>query len=175
MALAVFLKGVNVGGYRRFRPTMLAEQLRRYDVVSIGAAGTFIVRAPPSQAQLRAAFRSRIPFETEVFVCKGDEVLSVSRNDPFDDEPGRTDIIRFVSILAGRPRSPTSVPRSFPTDGRWVLRILAVEGRFALGVYRREMKAIGYLSALDEVFGVPATTRNSKTFAAVQAALRERS
>ena len=41
--LVVLLKGVNVGGHRTFRPSVLAKALRRYDVVNIGAAGTLVV------------------------------------------------------------------------------------------------------------------------------------
>ncbi len=39
MALVVFLRGVNVGGHRTFRPSLLARALSRYDVVNVGAAG----------------------------------------------------------------------------------------------------------------------------------------
>ena len=46
MALVVFLRGVNVGGHRSFRPTTLAEQLKHLDAVNIGAAGTFVIRQP---------------------------------------------------------------------------------------------------------------------------------
>ena len=44
MALVVFLRGVNVGGHRTFRPSVLARELGDYDVVNVGAAGTFVVR-----------------------------------------------------------------------------------------------------------------------------------
>ena len=42
MALVVFLRGLNVGGYRTFRPSLLAERLKRYHVINIGAAGTIL-------------------------------------------------------------------------------------------------------------------------------------
>ncbi len=32
MALVVFLRGINVGGHKTVRPTMLAQQLKRYDL-----------------------------------------------------------------------------------------------------------------------------------------------
>jgi uncharacterized protein (DUF1697 family) len=48
-----------------------------------------------------------------------------------------------------------------------MLRVLGRDGRFVIGEYRRQMKAIGYLGALDRVFGAPATTRNWNTFAAI--------
>ena len=37
MALVVFLRGANVGGHRRFRPSILARALIHYDVVNVGA------------------------------------------------------------------------------------------------------------------------------------------
>lgn len=45
MASIVFLRAVNVGGHKSFRPSALAAQVAALDVVSIGAAGTFVVRA----------------------------------------------------------------------------------------------------------------------------------
>ena len=46
MALVVFIRGVNVGGHRTFRPSVLARVLSDYGVVNVGAAGTFVVRKP---------------------------------------------------------------------------------------------------------------------------------
>jgi hypothetical protein len=39
VALVVFLRGVNVGGHRTFRPSILARDLSDYEVVNVGAAG----------------------------------------------------------------------------------------------------------------------------------------
>jgi hypothetical protein len=61
------------------------------------------------------------------------------------------------------PRLKPSIPVSFPGSGTWLLKILARERRFVFGVYRRQMKAIGYLGEIDRLFGVPATTRNWNT------------
>lgn len=66
MALVTFLRGVNVGGHRTFRPSILAHQLKEYGVVNIGAAGTFVVCKPVSQRRLRCELLRRLPFETEV-------------------------------------------------------------------------------------------------------------
>ena len=52
MALVAFLRGVNVGGHKSFRPSVLAAELADFDVVNIGAAGTFVARKPVSQAKL---------------------------------------------------------------------------------------------------------------------------
>lgn len=52
MALVAFLKGINVGGHRRFRPSALARELEHLEVVNVGAAGTFVVRRTVDNAQL---------------------------------------------------------------------------------------------------------------------------
>ena len=39
MALVVFFLGINVGGHRAFRPSVLAKELGIYDAVNVGAAG----------------------------------------------------------------------------------------------------------------------------------------
>jgi hypothetical protein len=44
MALIVFFRGINVGGHRAFRPSVLAKELSIYDAVNVGAAGTLVVR-----------------------------------------------------------------------------------------------------------------------------------
>ena len=70
MALVVFLRGVNVGGHKTFRPSLVANQLSDFDVVNVGAAGTFVVRNRISQAKLRAELLRRLPFEAEVVICR---------------------------------------------------------------------------------------------------------
>jgi uncharacterized protein (DUF1697 family) len=173
MAHVVFLRGVNVGGHRTFRPTMLVQQLKRYDVVNIGAAGTFVVRTPTSQAQLRAELYRRLPFETEVIMCKGEELLDIAGGDPFGDEPVGSSVVRFVSVLAKRPRLVPTLPMRFPVRGNWLLKILAAENRFVFGQYRRHMKTIGYLGTIDRIFGVPVTTRNWNTITTIVRVLRD--
>jgi uncharacterized protein (DUF1697 family) len=167
MALVVLLRGVNVGGHRTFRPTVLAEHLRHLDAVNIGAAGTFVIRRPISRAELRAEVARRLPFQAEILICQGREIVRLLSRDPFADQAVRPDIVRFVSVLSRVPHSIPRLPMDFPSRGRWLLRILARHDRFVLGQYRRHMKAIGYLGTLDRVFGVPVTTRNWNTVRAI--------
>jgi uncharacterized protein (DUF1697 family) len=171
VALVVLLRGVNVGGHRTFRPSTLAQQLSHLDAVNIGAAGTFVIRKPFTQSQLRAELARRLPFDADVVIFRGQELARVLAHDYFTDEPVRPEIVRFVSVLAGRPRLTPSIPMSCPASGKWVMKILAREGRFVVGVYRREMRAISYLGTLDRLFGVPATTRNWNTMVAVSKVL----
>ncbi len=167
MALVVLLRGVNVGGHRTFRPTKLATQLQHLDAVSIGAAGTFVIRQPVTPSRLRDEVTRRLPFDAEVVICQGRELTNLLVRDIFADEPARPDIVRFVSVLSKRPRLTPPTPISFSAGGPWLLKILAREGRFVVGVYRRQMRAIGYLGKLDRLFGVPATTRNWNTITAI--------
>jgi len=167
VALVVFLRGVNVGGHRTFQPTTLAEQLKHLGALNIGAAGTFVIRRPVTRARLRAELAGGLPFAAEIMICEGREIVRLMSQNHFADQPVRPDIVRFVSVLSKRPRSAPSTPMSFPSSGKWLLRILARDNRFVFGVYRRHMKAIGYLGTFDRLFGVPATTRNWNTITAI--------
>lgn len=167
MALVVLLRGVNVGGHRTFRPTVLAGQLRHLDAVNIGAAGTFVIRKPITQSRLRAEVAQRLPFDAEIVIFKGRELSELLAHDYFAGEPARSDIVRFVSVLSGRPRLKPSLPMSFPTEGKWMMKVLAREGRFAVGMYRRRMEAVRQFGMLDKLFGVPVTTRNWNTIVAI--------
>jgi uncharacterized protein (DUF1697 family) len=172
MALVVFLRGVNVGGHRTFRPSTLVKQLRRYDAVNVGAAGTFVIHKPTSHAELRAELRKRLPFETEVMICAGHDLVSIASSDPFGAGPIRADVVRFVSVLAKRPRVVPEMPISLPEDGAWLLRLVALQNRFLFGLYRRDMKTISYLGRIDKLIGVPVTTRNWNTFTTIVKVLK---
>jgi len=167
MALVVFLRGVNVGGHRTFRPSILARGLRDYDVVNVGAAGTFVVRKPGSGAKFRSALLRKLPFEADVVLCDGRDLISIAMGNPFGAELSRPDIVRFVSILSRAGGLRADLPVTFPPDGEWFVRVIASKNRFVFGVYRRHMKTIGYLGRIDKLFGVPATTRNWNTILAV--------
>jgi uncharacterized protein (DUF1697 family) len=167
VALVVLLRGVNVGGHRTFRPSTLASRLKHLEAVNIGAAGTFVIRRPVTRSRLRAEFARTLPFDAEITICQGSEIVRLMSRNPFAGQPLRPDIVRFVSVLSKRPRSTPSTPMRFPSNGRWLLKILATDNRFVFGVYRRQMKVIGYLGTFDRLFGVPVTTRNWSTIAAI--------
>ena len=164
MALVVLLRGVNVGGHKTFRPTALVKQLQHLDVVNIGAAGTFVIRKPVAQAQLRAELARCMPFDTEIMICQGRDILRMMSANPFADEPEGKDLVRFVSLLARRPPLTPATPMMFPPTGQWLMKILGRDNRFVFGIYRRQMKAVSYLGTIDRLFGTPATTRNWNTY-----------
>src|SRR5437870_4733399 len=102
MALVVFLRGINVGGHRTLRPRILANALRHLDVVNVGAAGTFVIRKPIGRTSLRAELMRRLPFQAEVMICNGGDILRLASADPFAGELSGPKIVRFVSVLAKR-------------------------------------------------------------------------
>lgn len=167
MALIVFFRGINVGGYRRFRPSTLATELNAFDVVNIGAAGTLVVRKPGSRAKFLAALRQKLPFEAEIAVCDGSDLVRLERENPFAAEPSRPDLVQFVSVLSKVGRGSVSLPLAVPENGEWFVRVIGSQDRLLFGVYRRHMKTIGYLGRLDELFGAPATTRSWTTILSV--------
>ena len=167
MALVVFLRGINVGGHRTFRPSMLATQLSAYDIVNVGAAGTFVVRKPGSRVKFLAELRRNLTFEAEVALCDGGDLIRLEAEDPFATEAQAPDVVRFVSILSKAGRCTTCLPAMIPEGGEWFVRIIGARERLVYGVYRRHMKTIGHLGKIDKVFGAPATTRSWTTILSV--------
>jgi uncharacterized protein (DUF1697 family) len=167
MALVVFMRGVNVGGHRRFRPSLLAQELRHLGAVNIGAAGTLVIRARVTRAKLRAELARLLPFETTIAICDGRDISTLIESEPYARERARPDVVRFISVLTGSPRSIPVLPMAFPSRGTWLVKILARDRCFIVGQYRRHMKTIGYFGGIDRVFGVPVTTRNWSTIASI--------
>ncbi len=172
MALVVFLRGINVGGHRKFRPSMLARELRAFDAVNVGAAGTLVVREPGSRPKFLAELRRRLPFEAEIAFCDGADLLQLEAENPFGTEASRSDTVRFVSVLSKRCRNTVALPIDLPDEGEWLVRILGFRDRFVFGVYRRHMKTIGYLGRIDRLLGAPATTRSWTTMLSVLRVLK---
>jgi len=166
-SLVVFLRGVNVGGHRTFRPSVLARTLRKYEVVNVGAAGTFVVRKAGPRSAFRAELLRRLPFGAEVVFCDGRDLVNLETENPFGTTPSDPDVVRFVSFLSKAARVHPSLPVVLPADGDWLVRIIALRNRLVFGVYRRHMKTIGYLGQIDTLFGVMATTRNWNTIRAI--------
>lgn len=167
----MFLRGVNVGGHRTFRPSLLAKQLSHLGAVNIGAAGTFVIKQPTRRADLRRELAARLPFVSEIVIVTGRDIIALLGRDVFG-KPPRPGVTRFVSVLSRAPRVKPRLPIIMPPAGRWLLKVHARHGRFVLGEYRRDMKVIGYLASLDRIFGIPATTRSWSTILSIAAALR---
>jgi len=160
----VFLRAVNVGGANRCQPALIAKQLAKFDIVNIGAVGTFVVRENVSGSTLRAAIAKKLPFKCEIMICPAKAIVDLTRKDPFARQPSGPDITRFVSVLHQRPKNlPFPLPLNLPSNDDWLLKIIAIQNQFVLGLYRRQMKAISYLGKIEKLLGVPVTTRSWST------------
>ena len=175
MKWVVFLRAVNVGGANRCQPALIAKQLSKFGVVNIGAVGTFVVSKDVSESTLRTAIAKKLPFKCEIMICPARDIIKLASKDPFARQPAGPDITRFVNVLAKRIPSPPPLPLSLPSDDDWVLRIIGIEDRFVLGLYRRQMKAISYLGKIEKLLGVPATNRNWNTIEKVAKILKHNS
>ena len=167
MALVVFFRGINVGGHRAFRPSVLAKELGIYDAVNVGAAGTLVIRKPGLRAEFLAGLRRKLPFEATIACCDGNDLIRLERDNPFGTEQSGADVVPFVSILSAAGRRAVSLPVALPEGGEWLVRITGAKKRFVYGVYRRHMKTIGCLGQIDKLFGAPATTRSWSTMLSV--------
>jgi uncharacterized protein (DUF1697 family) len=167
MALVVFFRGINVGGHRSFRPSMLAKELSIYDAVNVGAAGTLVIRKPGVRAKFLADLRRKLPFEATIAWCDSRDLIRLESDNPFGSEPPRADVVQFVSILSGAGRGGVSLPIAIPESEEWLVRIIGSQNRLVYGLYRRHMKTIGCLGQIDRLFGAAATTRSWSTILTV--------
>jgi uncharacterized protein (DUF1697 family) len=173
MRWVVFLRAVNVGGTNRCQPALIAKQLAKFGVVNIGAVGTFVVSKNVSESALRAALIRKLPFKCEIMICPARNIIKLASKDPFSRQPSGPEITRFVNVLHKRLRTLPPLPLSLPADDDWLVKIIAIQDRFVLGLYRRQMTAISHLSRIEKRLSVPVTTRSWNTIEKVAKILRQ--
>jgi uncharacterized protein (DUF1697 family) len=175
MAHVVFLRAANVGGKNVFRPAKLAAALERLDVVNVGAAGTFVVRARASAQAIRAAVLAELPFVTEMAVRPGAEIVALVRSRPFAGVTFSKDLRGWAAALREKPRARPKLPIVAPASGQWSVRFERVEGAFALGLFQRRDKG-GFIfpnQVVEKELGVPATSRWWETLEKLAALLEQ--
>lgn len=149
MASVVFLRGINVGGANLCKPAQLVKQLKKLDIVNIGAVGTFVVRDNIDESGLRKKFAAQLAKDFEIkcetMIVPARELLKITAKNQFVRQPSGPEFTRFMSVLHKKPAKIPKLPHCLPSNHEWLLKIIAIEGRFVIGFYRREMKAIGYL------------------------------
>jgi uncharacterized protein (DUF1697 family) len=174
MGHVVFLRAANVGGRNVFRPAQLARDLDHLDVVSVGAAGTFVVRGRTSAAAIRREIGERLPFEPALAVVPARQVLDLVREAPFAGVRLSRDRRGWVAILDRRPRGRPELPRFAPGRRSWSVRFDRVEGRFALGLWQRRPGGFVFPNqVVEKAMGVPATTRWWETLERVADVIEE--
>lgn len=176
MALVVFLRGVNVGGARVFRPKLLADGLAHLGCVNVGAAGTFVVREKITETKLRDTFHQALPFETKVMICRDAELQQLVELDPFGRAPKDKRLRRFCSVLLARPKQVPRLPWLEPDPGptRWRVKTIGVHGRLAVGWWRT-LDGVHFPDVnqvMETGLGVSSTTRNWNTIVKISEILR---
>lgn len=139
------------------------------DVVSIGAAGTFVVKGNVSASKLRTEICRRLPFKPELMICSARELLDLAGGNYFANAPTGKEFGRFVSVMDKAPRAAPSLPIEQPAGPKWEVRIIAVMGRFALSV--RRLGRTYSNAVVEKHFNVGATTRNWNTIEAIRRVL----
>ena len=168
MPSVVFFRAANVGGHQVFKPAALAKELAELDLVNIGAAGTFVVRATASAKVVTAAIAGRVPFAPELMICTAKQVLDLAATKAFAAKPKDADAM--VTVMATRPARMPALPIERPA-GDWQVRIVAVTYPFVLSVRRPRQPGIYPNAVVEKEFGVAATTRKWNTIAAIVKAL----
>jgi uncharacterized protein (DUF1697 family) len=172
MAHVVFLRAANVGGKNVFRPAQLATALEHLDVVNVGAAGTFVVRAGASAATIRREILSRLPFELAMAVRPASEVAALVKSGPFHGVAFSKDLRGWAAVLSDKPKSKPTLPLMKPDGKAWAVRFDRVEGPYALGVWRRRPNvSLSPNQVVEAALGASATTRYWETFEKVAAIL----
>jgi len=113
---------VNVGGHSTFSTAAVAKRL---DLVNIGAAGTFVAR----RRVTAAAIARELPFETNVVVRPGAEVLALVKAGPPRAPTGAR---IFVCILTKPPKRRPALPIEWPAGRPWAMRAVARRGAFVV-------------------------------------------
>ncbi len=167
MSSVVFFRAVNVGGHQTFRPGKLAKDLSQFGIVNIGAAGTFVVRGAAAATVLREEIQRRLPFQPELMICPAREVLALEKAKAFQGAPSGENLQQFVTVLQKTPRELPHLPFEKPAGSQWEVRIVCVTGRFVLSLRRPGENHAYSNSIVENLFSIPATTRNWNTFAAI--------
>jgi uncharacterized protein (DUF1697 family) len=174
MPLVVFMRAVNVGTHKRFSVAQLARDLARYDVVNIGAAGTFVVRGPVSAAAFKAEIDRRLPFDVEMMICPAREIQTLAASGVFEC-PLPAGVQRCLAVLARPPKTPLSLPLRHPDGDKWETEVVAVHGRYVALVTRRlGSQPVNSNLLIEKRLGLSATTRNWNTIGSVIKALEKR-
>lgn len=160
MAVVALLRGANVGG-KRFKTKDVLDALAGLDAVNLGAAGTFVVRKKVAESTLRKRIAAALPFECDILVLSAAEVHAALTAGAKHDVPADA-VRRFATVMDKEVKA--KLPLEEPSGAGWGVRVLAVEGRVALGVRKRvDVTGVYPNAVVEKAFEVRATTRDWPT------------
>jgi len=174
---AVFLRGVNVGGNKKFSPAALAKELAAVaglEVANVGAADTFVVRRgkkATTAAALRRFFVAKLPFEAGISIVPGDALVRLVDREPFPKAPPGDDVRRMLAVLTGDPAKKPKLPMRRPDGPDWQLHLVEFSSPFVPYFWRPDRAKMLYTDVVDREFGVPATSRSWNTIEKIRTIL----
>ncbi|HET7305996.1 MAG TPA: DUF1697 domain-containing protein [Segeticoccus sp.] len=165
---AAMLRGVNVGGRHRVPMAELRELaagLGHADVATHLNSGNLLLTSDRGEdelaRELEAALADRFGFDVDVVVRSGQELAEAVAANPFPEgDPKQVQVV----FLSGRvvPGAAARVAELATAAERFQLAPRHAYIDFAGGLARSRLAA-----ALDRALGVPATSRNVRTVAAL--------
>ncbi len=172
MPSIVFLRGVNVGGNKTLRPSLIAAQLKSLDVVSLGAAGTFVVGSSATEAEIRSAFRRKLSVDVPMMVTSAKQMADLFKRDPFGTRSTAKGDGDYISIVEKAFAKPVKCPIVIPEGSSWQIQIVDVNGVFVASVRRACVGGQFYPNeVVEKRFGLSATTRGWPTFMKIRQVL----
>ncbi len=175
MASVVFMRAVNVAGHQAFRPSVLAAALKHLDVVSIGAAGTFIVRAAADEARIRREIRKHLSFDPQLMIRPASELLALVAADPFGGAGSPKADAQYITVIETRPRPLPPFPIQVPDSSDWQIMLTAIHGHFVATVRRKVKRPPLYPNeVIEKRFCVAATTRGWPTILKIAESLNRK-
>jgi uncharacterized protein (DUF1697 family) len=178
-SFAVFLRGVNVGGNKKFSPAALAKELAAVgglDVANVGAAGTFVVRKGKKTATasaLRRFFAAKLPFEAGIAIVPGPDLVELVDSSPFPKARGGDgdDVRRMLAVLTAAATKKPKLPLRRPDGPDWQMHLVRSSGAFVPYLWRPIPGKMLYTDVVDREFGVPATSRSWNTIEKIRGIL----
>jgi uncharacterized protein (DUF1697 family) len=177
MRWVVFLRAANVGKHNRFQPSVLAKQLPKFGVINVGAVGTFVIREDVDEKTLLSAIVRKLPFKCDVMICRAKEIVDLVRDNPLKNERTDNDQRVFLTVMSKPPvssaRQALALPFYAPAKENWEVKVVQIDGLFALSLWRRLRESPLYPNqVIEKNFGVAATTRSWNTIEKVAKILK---
>lgn len=168
--MIAFLRGINVGGSHK---VPMAELSALFASLGFGRVQTLlntgnVLFDAPDDADglptvIEDALRARWGFEIPVALVTVDGLRGALANDPFGGKSAAEHVKLYLAVLFAPPAREPSLPNFTPTKEGDV-EILRRDGMLVFTAGYEKDGRFGFPNAaVEKLYGVPATTRNSNT------------
>jgi len=168
-----FLRGINVGGRKIIR----MDDLNRIfsssgytGVKTLIQSGNVIFTATADDIErlkcdVEAMLNRQLGYHVEVFLLRFEEILEILASDPFRSLQKSSKIKFYISLISGAPRSKLKLPLF---SDKKDLELIRIEGNKAYILSHEINGRFGFPNNfLEDLTGLPATTRNWNTIAKI--------